>query len=528
MGARVNIDTNMYDYSGWEDGQTGSVGDFIYMTTYSNNIRDLQNDPFGNENVVWRSICDTSSGGLYYAGIYCNAKTIDPSKLYRVSFWENRRTNGSATSARYYFGLNGYGTTDGVTNHTTPGAANTNPYFWSSGTLPGATDLSVGNWVLIVGHIWPYDQSVGTTHADSGRWMQDGTKLGDITNDWSFLPSSTSVRPRTLSIYQANNIGVIHDTIYPRMDVVDGTEPSLETLLNNEGMWREVSAVKINIGDAWKTVPKAYINIGDSWKEWWSKSYFVDASGGTVTTDGDYKIHTFTSSGTFVVTTGGDVSCLIVGGGSGSGGPNTTYGWSGGGGGGQVKEQNITVSATSYDVSIGAGGSGGNSGYYGQQGGTSSIGSVISAIGGIGASTSSSQAADASINDGKNSGNGYIGGLGWHVSGEQATGGGGAGAGANGSSVSSRWWGGVGGAGKLSQITGNYYGGGGGGANYLAKKTTAGGIGGGGTGGGPTVGYDATDGAANTGGGGGGRYRTGDYKGKSGGSGIVVIKYKYQ
>ena len=46
---------------------------------------------------------------------------------------------------------------------------------------------------------------------------------------------------------------------------------------------------------------------------------FVAATGGTVTTDGDYKIHTFTTSGTFTVTSGGDVSALVVGGGGGGG-----------------------------------------------------------------------------------------------------------------------------------------------------------------------------------------------------------------
>jgi hypothetical protein len=35
---------------------------------------------------------------------------------------------------------------------------------------------------------------------------------------------------------------------------------------------------------------------------------FTEATGGTVTTDGDYKVHTFNSSGTFEVTTLGDRS----------------------------------------------------------------------------------------------------------------------------------------------------------------------------------------------------------------------------
>ena len=55
---------------------------------------------------------------------------------------------------------------------------------------------------------------------------------------------------------------------------------------------------------------------------------FPSATGGTITTDGDYKIHTFNSSGSFAVTVGtnANVEYLVIAGG-GAGG-------SGGGGSG--------------------------------------------------------------------------------------------------------------------------------------------------------------------------------------------------
>ena len=78
---------------------------------------------------------------------------------------------------------------------------------------------------------------------------------------------------------------------------------------------------------------------------------FVSASGGTVTTDGDYKIHTFTTSGDFIVSVGGDVSALIVGGG-GNGGNATSLQSSGGGGGGKVNLLTKTVAAETYNVVV--------------------------------------------------------------------------------------------------------------------------------------------------------------------------------
>ena len=47
---------------------------------------------------------------------------------------------------------------------------------------------------------------------------------------------------------------------------------------------------------------------------------FITATGGTITTDGNYKVHTFNSSGTFEVTSGsGNVQYLVVAGGGSSG-----------------------------------------------------------------------------------------------------------------------------------------------------------------------------------------------------------------
>ena len=49
---------------------------------------------------------------------------------------------------------------------------------------------------------------------------------------------------------------------------------------------------------------------------------FIQATGGTITTSGDFKFHTFTSSGTFSVSSvpdGGTIDYLVVAGG-GSGG----------------------------------------------------------------------------------------------------------------------------------------------------------------------------------------------------------------
>ena len=81
-----------------------------------------------------------------------------------------------------------------------------------------------------------------------------------------------------------------------------------------------------------------------------------EASGGTKTTDGSYTVHTFTSSGSFVVESGKSdcqVECLGAGG-SGSSGNEE---WAkGGGGGGYAYASKANVTAATYPVVIGSGG----------------------------------------------------------------------------------------------------------------------------------------------------------------------------
>jgi hypothetical protein len=264
------------------------------------------------------------------------------------------------------------------------------------------------------------------------------------------------------------------------------------------------------------------------------------ATGGIITEDSQYWYHTFGVSGTFtpkvaltcdylVVAGGGGGanpyinSSTIGGGGGGAGGYRTTVGTSGGGG---AAETPLSLTATGYTVTIGAGGAG-NSGS--DQGGTGSN-SVFSTItsaggggggrqsrnGGAGGSGGGASCSDTTGGAGT-SNQGYAGSNG-QVGGSYASGAGGGGAGAAGSVQPSTTAGGAGGVGVLSPFTGTYFAGGGGGG---AQTTIgAGGNGGGGNG---STNTSGNAGVANTGGGAGGIY--GNATGVNGGSGLVIVRY---
>jgi len=265
------------------------------------------------------------------------------------------------------------------------------------------------------------------------------------------------------------------------------------------------------------------------------------ATGGTITTDGEYTIHTFTENGTFTPSGSFDVEYLVVAGGGGGGGTTATGSGAGGGGAGGFRTTTgFAVTAQAYSITVGGGGSGGdNSGYTTGASGGNSVFSTITSTGGGGGSggTTAGAAGGSGGGGGYNSaggtgtaGQGNDGGTSNTASPYAASGGGGATAAGNGAAADDI--GGAGGAGTVSTIYNGSNipyaggGGGGGGANFSANTGGAGGSGGGGQGGGYVSAVDPGDNAtANTGGGGGGG--AGD-AGGAGGSGIVIIRYLTQ
>jgi len=320
---------------------------------------------------------------------------------------------------------------------------------------------------------------------------------------------------------------------------------------------------------------------------------FISATGGTITTSGNFKIHTFTGPGTFTVCAVGNpagsntVSYMVVAGGGGGGGDEANGYGAGGGGAGGFRESkastdsytasplnatsgptyNLPVSAQGYPITVGGGGAAGPNPTSGGSRGVASTFSSITSTGGGGGTAGS---AINPVSPGGSGGGGAgptasnpqgPGGTGntppvsppqgnnggtARTSGTKLGGGGGGGATAAGQPFQDSIPGntaGDGGAGATTSIsaTPTAYAGGGGGAAFnsvpAGDNTTdgAGGTGGGGPGGQviPGNSHNAGSGTTNTGGGGGGAASNapsspGVVDAGSGGSGIVIIRYRFQ
>jgi len=325
-----------------------------------------------------------------------------------------------------------------------------------------------------------------------------------------------------------------------------------DSTLNTEG--QSVTLVFVDATEGW-------INVQDSTSAIQGRlvTPFIIATGGTITTSGDDKIHTFTGPGTFCVTNEGTgsnqvLSHLVVAGGGGGGHDD-----GGGGGAGGFRENEspvtpytasplkggtaVTISTIGgIPVTVGGGGTAGQPGGADATNGSNSIFSTITSTGGgfgdrgqpaggPGGSGGGGDAQDAggtgntppvSPAQGKDGGAGTPGG-------NAAGGGGGAlNTGSAGTGSGAPGNGGNGGGGATTSITGSpvAYAGGGGGGGYASGGS--GGPGGGGQG----MSYSSGTAGAGTdnkgGGGGGGSTAPGSRAGAAGGSGVVIIRYKFQ
>jgi hypothetical protein len=408
---------------------------------------------------------------------------------------------------------------------------------------------------------WQTTIKTGDFTATSGEGYFVNTTSGAITLT---LPSSPSVGDIVAfkdyaGTFQTNNLTIGRNG----SNIIGGTT---DPVISVEGQ-----AGTLVYGDAtqgWQIVEAA--TDADL-----PRPSFISATGGTISTQcTNFKVHTFTSPGTFQVTDAGNSSgsntleYLVVAGGGGSARDNAA----GAGAGGtrfyssclpspspatpRNAPAGITASVSSYPITVGGGGAAGPCGGPPGARGSDSSFSTITSTGG-GTSTGDGQPGSPLQPGGSGGGRGQgspgpVGsgntppvspsqGENGGGDGGNPGGGGGGGGFLNAGSCRSGNTGGAGGdgggfAGTYFGANGvpcgsfRYYAGGGGGGNGQPGGSPggAGGKGGGGAGSTSSPGskVNGVAGTTNTGGGGGGGGQAGE--GAAGGSGIVIIRYKFQ
>ena len=391
------------------------------------------------------------------------------------------------------------------------------------------------------------DGSTVTTMVSGRGYFVDNSSAAGLVK----LPASASRGDFVQIKDYAGNFGTNNLTVQRNSHNIQGLAAD-STIDTNRA---SVTLVYVDSTKGWLYTGES--NIGDLSKH-------IEATGGTVTTSGDFKIHTFTGDGCFVVSQLGPdntIDYLVLAGGG--GGANTPSQQGGGGGGGGLRSAKtgnhgsytvhpnssttgVTITAATFPITVGGGGAAPTSV---SVNGSNSVFSTITSAGGGRGGTGGTTGTPAD-NGGSGGGGGWSqggstgntppvtppqggnGGRGNQGSVPTVRGGagGGAGSGNDGTDLNVPGnSGGVGGAGATNHITGSpvvYGSGGGGGGLSNPTWNTSKGTGGTGAGDGADNSAAATSATANRGGGGGGA--SGTQAGSAGGSGVVIIRYKYQ
>jgi hypothetical protein len=269
---------------------------------------------------------------------------------------------------------------------------------------------------------WDTTAKTASFTAVSGNGYFVNTTSGAITVTLPATPSAgdiVSIADYT-NTFQTNAV-----TVERNGSPIGGI--SANAALSTEG--QSVTFIYVDGTEGWKNVQDSTSNV--------TGNPFMVATGGTITTCGNYKIHTFTGPGTFTVTgtaicsADNEVDYLVVAGGAGGsgGGPGANTNGGGGGGAGGYRESSGTasgcysasplgacvsalpVTATAYPITVGGGGTPGpvSNPSVGGNGSNSVFSTIISAGGGGGGCGSS----DSPTNSNPGGPGGSGGGGGW-------------------------------------------------------------------------------------------------------------------
>ena len=228
---------NMLDLSTWTLG-TGGTSNFFINGTTAENQRILDTGPFGVSTMVWdepsNDVTSDADGGWNTASV-----TIDPTKMYRFSVWMRRKVIGNGYYYLGCYGLNASGVNEGVLNRW-DGVTSTNPYF-STGVWP-SSNITTDAWMLVVGHVWPAGSGTGSNHIDSGLYNTSGTKFSNITNGDFVWQSTNTYTINRSYLYYSTDTTTNQQWYQPRIDLVDGTQPSIADLIAGVGSkWYDIS-----------------------------------------------------------------------------------------------------------------------------------------------------------------------------------------------------------------------------------------------------------------------------------------------
>lgn len=210
---------NLLDFSNWTVG-TGSALPFVKYGLTSENERLNYTNNVGEPVIAWRG---ESSGPYGQSGGWTTQTiSIDNSQTYMMTVWiKKENSNDGRSGFGLYSNLNGSSQVRSLTTNNSI----THPKFYFD-KLP-----ELNKWYLLVAYI--HDKDYTGTISPSVLYDGDtGKRLESITG-YKFSPSATTLQHRAFLYTYTSNVQDVQYMADPAIYVVDGTEPSIEVLLNS-------------------------------------------------------------------------------------------------------------------------------------------------------------------------------------------------------------------------------------------------------------------------------------------------------
>ena len=170
--------------------------------------------PDGAPSLIWKSVSNGGNNGD--GGWDTDNFAFDHAKPYRFTTWI--RMSGNTTGS-VYLGVGG-----NTVKNLADSTINSNPYFFAS----QRSAFTVNRWYLFVGYVWP-SSFTGTDVAASKIYDSVTGEAIATGTDFKWNSASTLTSHRTYQYY--TTAGAIQEFWAPRVDIIDGSETPITTLL---------------------------------------------------------------------------------------------------------------------------------------------------------------------------------------------------------------------------------------------------------------------------------------------------------
>ena len=237
-----NISSSVWDSYTKYEPFSGDSNFEIFGSPIENYIV-TQRNPFNIDSSVWEAYANTTIetyGGGFITPSRDTYLTIDPTKKYRFSSWV--RVKSANNNSLVYTGIEpSFGLPNDNVLVRTTGAETNNAYFYYN----YSNSLPQEEWFLTVSHVWAANSGVGVIDSNSKNYYSNGASFGIMT-DYVFKANSSKVAYKA---FIHGNSNAVVQFFEPRIDMVNGLEPSISTILNTGPGFRIYSSSDLVYGN---------------------------------------------------------------------------------------------------------------------------------------------------------------------------------------------------------------------------------------------------------------------------------------